>query len=528
MARSLEQAPYNMGDDASLNNSQHKVWDSERGWMLKADKIRLGKKTGEPAEAVEPVVPPESALEAPAAAAAPPPPGRPPGNAYDGCDRPLGSGYHASPALQTALALCVMNLKRLIEEGRVLQRGTHWKEDLQQKLHYRPFVSVVAKLMRVADRTVEKACTAFRNYVGDGNMGTFGVTEHLPEPRKRGPAPKDYREYVPVVFDILRDRFYRAKQNNETLTIRKLQQHFAEDYNLHYTYKRMRYLTIKMGFQWGRIQQNIKSRRKEDRIVKWLKDYCAKRVAFSADAGNHSGEVHIFVDETFLHRDSTGKFSWYLNEDRRWEIGQVDHNRWAFAQALFMWWGMPDGALPPVALVKQYGHYPETLGTWECRRLGNMNTPKFLQWLRTVLEFAQQRWPSRTFVLHMDNASYHKRRMDPPINMNRAPPLEIINFLMHNLPEESGLAGDDKLGFYLNAQGEPISRRQLKAMARLFLQPEPLQIAGLCEGFGARVEWTPPYWPEQQPVRARVFPLVLQFGLPSVFLLVIDISLIFH
>lgn len=124
-----------------------------------------------------------------------------------------------------------------------------------------------------------------------------------------------------------------------------------------------------------------------------------------------------------------------------------------------------------------------------------MNCDKFLVWLTMVLEYASDRWPGAHFVVHMDNASYHNAR-ERPVNLDTAPVMDIIMYIVNNSPADMGLTVDH----FLKENGDPLSRTRLKELYRNLLPPHPMRILHVVQQFNAEVRFTPQYWPETQPV----------------------------
>jgi hypothetical protein len=433
---------------------------------------------------------------------------------YDGEDIPLGRGHYAEAAFKVAVALAATNLPKLLDTGRLLLRGNHFKTD--GKGH--PINVIVGLLMQVHPNTVAAHLAQFKATVGE-SVGARGVQGHMAAAAKHGPKKKDARAASPLLFDVLREKVNHARTHGYTLTIDKLLLHVRESNDLpgiELSHPQLRYYLLRMGFHYARIQPTIKSGRSRGDVVQWLISYSQRRVDF-ADTPDVA-VVHMYCDETFLYRDETGQYSWYLDE-KRWEMGQLPHDRWGISQALFSWWEREDappqpavpegrglgpygrgrgrgrGAGGAVQYVRRYAHFSTTLGVWSCKKDGNMNSVRFIAWLRTVFAFVQARFPDRSCVVHMDNARYHKKKNEP-LNFASATPWDIILHLMQTADPALGL---NDLALYLKDNGDPKPKKHLKEMAKSFLPPAPRYIDELCAEFGYRVTYTPPYWPEVMP-----------------------------
>jgi transposase len=431
-------------------------------------------------------------------------------------DKPLGSGHFAEAAFQVAVAIVYFTLPKVLKTKRLIQEGTHWKLDGKGN----PLREITAQLFRIDTTTVRNHAAKYKNVVGPG-AGVSGVQGHLPQPQPHGPKPKTKEQYRTdpdhqELFEIIRDKIHHAMAHGYTLTIDKLALHVRDvtasdgDGVVEFTYSGLRYIMLRMGFKFGKISKCIKAGRTKDYVLTWLIEYARYRVQY-ADHPDISS-VHAYVDETFLHRDATGNYSWYL-DDNHWTTGAIPHTRWGIVQVLFTWWeripgvggrgrgrgrggpyGGPAGA---PQYVRRFLHVTATLRTWKCDTEGNMNSDKFLAWLRIVCVFVMGRWPGRTCVFHMDNASYHKKKDPTYLDIARARQADIVLYLMQHAPPELEL---DDIDIYLRPNGRYIAVTQLRQFARAVLPPAPRLVQQLLAEYGFSVKFTPPYWPESQPV----------------------------
>lgn len=412
-----------------------------------------------------------------------------------GEDTPLGSGHHAQSAFKVAVAVCVTTLAALLTDGRLIQRGTHLRTDAPNS----PLYVIVGKLLRISPHTVELHVKQFRDVVG-ASVGARGVQSHLADPKTRGPAKKNARLQYPALYECIRDKLEHARTNGYTMTIDKICLHIRETLTaadgspMDLSYSAMKYYLHRMGFAYGRIKKIIKAGRTKAYVLAWLMVYVAKRIQFEAQ--HDVSAVHGFLDETFLYRDDTGNFSWFPKDEpgaNLWVQGVIPHTRWAIVQLVFCWWErLPDGTH-----VRRYGHFMETLHVWQCSTGGNMNSDKFLAWLRMVCVFVRQRWPGRTAVFHMDNASYHKKKDPTELNLSRAPLAQLVVWMMQHCPANLGF---DEFDFYLDGDGHFLPADQLRQLAKAYGAVPPRLVVNLLAEFHFQVEFTPPYWPELQPM----------------------------
>ena len=86
-----------------------------------------------------------------------------------------------------------------------------------------------------------------------------------------------------------------------------------------------------------------------------------------------------------------GKRSRTFSQEKVPQFGQINDGGWG---------DFDDGYAK-----RRFLQTEETLGTWNCSlKNGNFNSVKFLQWLRSVLEFTVTQFPGKIVIIHLDNA----------------------------------------------------------------------------------------------------------------------------
>ena len=144
---------------------------------------------------------------------------------------------------------------------------------------------------------------------------------------------------------------------------------------------------------------------------------------------------------------------------------------------------------------RRFAQFPQLLGSWH-ERDGAMNSERFLEWLRRVLDFTAQHpdFAGRQIIIHLDNASFHKKRQQN-FNCVTASAMDIIFQIVNHAPAEFDFEVDD----FMTDDGEPVAKARLIEIYKSVMPPEPLEIEVLAGQYHAIILWTPPYWPEQQP-----------------------------
>jgi transposase len=408
----------------------------------------------------------------------------------------------------------------LLREGRVLLPGPDWKS-----LGSNPARAVVALLFERLPGQ-ESGTTVSGNTIGEWvkqwNRAPACPKRQktVPPPRKSGPAPVPAKEKHRAEYDEIVTHIHDAQRAGNTLTVHKLLERLHADPlggpidPALVSSKRIAhllYLLRKCGFKYGRICRRLSSGRCKPYVLSWLKSYCGRRVAF--DTVPDPDTVHFFCDEAFIWRNDTGNYSWHIPGERNWHKPGGTDRRWGVVQGLFCLWeevGGPGGPPPrkkkkgktapaKQTFEKKCVHFGETMDAWECiagNKSTNMNGVRFLAWVRKVLEFAKEKWPDRTVVMHMDNASYHKQKPAKTLDFSKATSEEIAVWLIQHADPSFGF---ECLEDFEDDDGKFHSRSYLQGLAKSCASACPRKVEELAKEFGGRVEFTPPYWPQVQP-----------------------------
>ena len=251
-------------------------------------------------------------------------------------------------------------------------------------------------------------------------------------------TPKDYQEKYGMAYNAILDYLKNAKQTGETvdvdnllIALREEEPGVSEAINM--AYDSLRYYLTRMGFKRGRICRRLTTSRNKGYIIAWLLAYCERRMKFATDPTEEMlNEVHFYVDESFLYRNDAGYFSWYAPGDQfMWGKANGSKQRWGIVHGIFDWYdaveendvdpqprkrrkkNAPPDPKAPDGYVRKMKTFMETFKCWSCAGEGNMDTEKFMEWLHSVCRFFQSEFEEESiFVVHMDNASYHKSK-DP-------------------------------------------------------------------------------------------------------------------
>ena len=413
---------------------------------------------------------------------------------------PLGSGFAGAVAFKLAVCLVYLGINKLLKL-KWLAKGELWPGNRKDNAH--PRRQVVARLFGIHVDTV-------RDYWKSRSLLSTRKTRTDAAPKARGAKKINAKTQWPDLYKALADKIKDAQKNGYVVTIPKLLVHLEQYYTIEYgegcniSESALRYYMIRMGFQWGRISRKLKSGRTKEYVLAWLHKYANERRDY---ADKPSDKVLCFMDETFLHQDATGDFSWFLASDvnpRAWTTGLLPKTRWGIVQCVFSYWEEVTDphsyGLRKKRYARKAAHFVETLSVWNCvagRKKNNMNSERFIAYLRTVCQFAQKQFKDRQVEFHLDNASYHKKHNPEVINIEKATRGDIILYMIDHAPAESGF---DDAGAFKDGEGRLLPLSTVRELAREYAPANPAFIAELVAEFGYTVKWTPPYWPQVQPI----------------------------
>jgi len=409
---------------------------------------------------------------------------------------------------------------------------------------------------------------------------------HMPGPKKKGRKKQSKEEHQRLyknLYTVVKKRIQKAKETTETMTVDKLLQHVKKEqskrlgavgaamvekdkaksrgrgavrgrglakklwtvaqkkkqvlefprpeFDYKDTFNTLRYHLVKMGFEYGKINFNLKSTRGQPYILGWLNKYCEYREEslFEGITGQRLGVVDVFGDETGIWRLECGRYSWYPEGDNEWNrVVRRKGDKWGIAQFILTWWeevshfdeltdyeqaiyqeyhaktSKEDNATKNEKFYTRRAHtYKELLAIWNVRDNGNMTYAKFEVVFETVCDFIKNhfqpdpkkktKWKA---VFHLDNASVHKKKIGKkdfnPAN-RKATPAELVTWIVDNNPAYYSL-----LDLVDPDTGDFIEINDLRALA---LETYSIfKLEQLAHTYGYVVKWSAPYWSEGMPV----------------------------
>jgi len=378
--------------------------------------------------------------------------------------------------------------------------------------------------MGVSVKTVRRSLEFLKN---NSQNNTLPKTEKAGRKKlTKQQYQQKYGSIYNAIFQFLRD----SKREGVTVSVDKLLAFLRTEEPgrrgaIQISYDALRYYLVKLGFRQGRISRRVASRRYLGYIISWLVAYCLRRTSFARNpSAEQKKEVHFLCDESFLYRNDSGWFSWFIPGDQLfWGKAKGSAERWGIFHGVWTWWEKDEPveeqiygpAMPPrkrrkkdsdpdpqvPGYTRQFEIFNNTLHVWNCANKNNMNNAKFLECLERVCKFFEKKFPAdRVLVIHLDNASYHKAKNPAYLDVSSQALTQeqIADWIIKNAPAEYGF---DDLESLQEENGELLSLENLRQIVNDYCPNHPNKIEELIKSYNEnwRVEFTAPYWAHVQP-----------------------------
>lgn len=282
------------------------------------------------------------------------------------------------------------------------------------------------------------------------------------------PAPRGKPDYQVAINLQPIIRQYVRSENLKGLHV-SLQQ--LQTYLLDTHHAEIALATLWRALQrWGFVDGTGKRRsalKERDEVILARRKYLrAKRANRNPDGTLKRPEVYL--DETYINRNHSNQFTWYLEEDGPWVNKPSGKGpRWIIVHAITQD-GWVDGAQLVFQAKKRTGDYH-----------GQMNWENFSKW------FTDQLMPNipPNCLIIMDNATYH-------------------TVLVNGTPTSS--SSKEELRTWLSDNDyswtKDLLKAELFALCKQFAPPPEFQIDNIAESQGHMILRTPQYHPELQPI----------------------------
>lgn len=288
------------------------------------------------------------------------------------------------------------------------------------------------------------------------------------------PPPARRSGRTPGVDDSGYQSCVRAFVHTENLagrrvSVERLRQYLAEQCEVDVPKTTMWRALNRWGFTYGQGRRR-NSLKEQDRVI------CARRQYLRVKRGNRGSDglpkrPEIYLDETFINKNHSARFTWYPEEDGAWVNKPSGVGPRLIIVHAISRDGWIDGAELVFQAKKRTGDYH-----------GQMNWTNFSRW------FAEQLMPQipEESLVILDNARYHNVLVEgvfPGANHTKE---QLQQWLTRN-----GHAWHDNM-----------LKSELLDMCRRFAPRPEFRLDNLAAAKGITILRTPPYHPELQPIEA--------------------------
>ena len=250
------------------------------------------------------------------------------------------------------------------------------------------------------------------------------------------------------------------------MSLQKLQTYLIDSHQAEIAIATLWRALQRWGFMYGTGKRRSALKERDEVILARRKYLRAKRANRNPDGTLKRPEVYL--DETYLNRNHSNQFTWYLEEDGPWVNKPSGKGpRWIIVHAITQA-GWVDGAQLVFQAKKRTGDYH-----------GQMNWENFSKW------FTEQLMPNipPNSLIIMDNATYH-------------------TVLVNSTPTSN--SSKEELRTWLSENDhtwtEDMLKAELFALCKQFAPAPECKIDKIADSQGHTILRTPPYHPELQPI----------------------------
>lgn len=279
---------------------------------------------------------------------------------------------------------------------------------------------------------------------------------------KPGKEPNHYTSLQPIVREFIRIK----NLNGQKVSLESVKAFLDSECKIHIPKTTLWRVLKRWGFTHGEGRRRD-SLKEQDRVVIARREYLRKRLANRNPDGSLK-KPEVFLDETYINKNHSSRFTWYLEEDGPWVNKPSGVGPRLIIVHAITKDGWVDGAKLVFTAKKRTGDYH-----------GQMNWDNFSKWFREQL---MPNIPQDSIII-LDNAQYH-------------------NVLTQTFPNKN--SSKVQLQNWLSAHDFSWNEDMLKS--ELYERCEELAPAPeycldfLASEYGFSILRTPPYHPELQPI----------------------------
>lgn len=340
----------------------------------------------------------------------------------------------------------------------IVQLKTHHDEERKggQSVSTRNPAGRTAASLRIGIATVKRAMATYRR---SGNKVVVRMS-----PKRPGRPPTGICQNAqPAVRRFIR------KQNldGQRVSVNRVRNHLADEYGVELPKTTLWRGLNRWGFTFGQGRRRD-SLKEQDRVIRARRDYLrAKRANRNPDGTFKRPEVYL--DETYINKNHSSRFTWYLNEDGPWVNKPSGVGPRLIVVHAIIQDGWVDGAELVFEAKKRTGDYH-----------GQMNWDNFSKWFETQL---LPNIPSRSLII-LDNAKYHNVLEDGFFPSSSSTKEQLRSWLTRN-------------GY---AWREDMLKSELLELCTREAPVSEYRLDQIAVRHGMTILRTPPYHPELQPI----------------------------
>ena len=286
----------------------------------------------------------------------------------------------------------------------------------------------------------------------------------VPQSKLRGkPVHQVEKNLQPVIREYIRSHNLRGQR----ISVEKVRSFLAQEHEAEIPATTLWRTLNRWGFTHG-IGTRRSALKERDYVVRARRNYLRiKRANRNSDGTLKHPE--IYLDETYINQNHSGRFTWYLKEDGPWVNKPSGKGpRLIIVNAITVN-GWVNGAELVFQAKKRTGDYH-----------GQMNWDNFSKWFRNQL---LPNIPTNSIII-MDNAKYHNVLAEETFPSPSTNKQELREWLSRNeLPWTTDML-----------------KPELFALCRRFAPLPEFELDKIAKDKGHRILRTPQYHPELQPI----------------------------
>jgi transposase len=287
-----------------------------------------------------------------------------------------------------------------------------------------------------------------------------------PAPPLKPKGKPEYRAAVnlqPVIREYVRAQNLAGQR----VGVEQLRHYLLEEHGAHISSVTLWRTLKRWGFSYGTGKRRS-ALKERDYVVLARRRYLRQKIANRNPDGSLK-RPEVYLDETFINKNHSAQFTWYLKEDGPWVNKPSGKGPRLIIVDAITAQGWVKGADLVFEAKKRSGDYH-----------GQMNWENFSTWFSDQL---LPNIPSQSLII-LDNAPYHNVLLEDlsPTPQSRKSQLQAW-LTRSNIPWTSDML-----------------KPELYELCKKFAPPPTFKLDQLAEAFGHHILRTPQYHPELQPI----------------------------